>query len=129
MWCKNASNPFVEVSDLYSLDTRRVLSDEAIASVRNATDIGEQQSEKFMKECLIDCSVDFYNTIKKNDLLLFNEVKKVPKSKGKSGSLKSDIQLLSQMYIGAQSRGGDMDSFFEHENHAWPPSLADNDVL
>ena len=33
------------------------------------------------------------------------------------------------MYIACQSRDGDLDTFFEHENHAWPPSLASNDRM
>ena len=33
------------------------------------------------------------------------------------------------MYIACQSRDGDLDSFFKHENHAWPPSLAENNTM
>lgn len=38
--------------------------------------------------------------------------------------MKHDVHLFSRLYISCQARGGDLDSFFEHENHAWPPSLA-----
>jgi hypothetical protein len=41
-------------------------------------------------------------------------------------SAKDDINLFSRMYISCQNREGDMDTFFSHENHAWPPSLAEN---
>ena len=37
-------------------------------------------------------------------------------------SVKTDCQLFSKLYIGCQSRDGDLDEFFSHEN---PPSLSD----
>jgi len=43
--------------------------------------------------------------------------------------MKSDIQLFSRMYISCQVRDGDLDTFFEHENHAWPPSIAENNKM
>ena len=33
------------------------------------------------------------------------------------------------MYIACQARESDMDSFFSHENHPWPPSLASNGIM
>ena len=39
--------------------------------------------------------------------------------------MKSDVQLFSRMYIASQARDGDLDTFFEHECHAWPPALAE----
>ena len=43
--------------------------------------------------------------------------------------MKSDLELFSRMYISCQAREGEMDIFFEHENHAWPPSLAENNSM
>ena len=81
-----------EGAELYSLDTRRVLSDEVVASVQSAKESGDQQYDKFLKDWITDCSVDFYSTVSKNNLLFLNEVKKAPNTKGKIESLKSDIQ-------------------------------------
>ena len=39
-------------------------------------------------------------------------------------SLKCDISLFSRLYIACQSRDGDIDDFFRHENQACPPSLS-----
>ena len=39
-------------------------------------------------------------------------------------SLKSDCALFSRLYIACQTRDGDLDNFFKHENHAYPPSLS-----
>ena len=33
------------------------------------------------------------------------------------------------MYISCQVRDGDLDIFFEHKNHAWPPSIAENNKM
>ncbi len=36
---------------------------------------------------------------------------------------------LECSYISCQSREGELDFFFEHDNHPWPPALADNNSL
>ena len=43
--------------------------------------------------------------------------------------MKSDLQGFSRMCISCQAREGEMDALFEHENHAWPPSLAENNSM
>ena len=44
-------------------------------------------------------------------------------------NLQNDVRLFSRMYISCQSRESDVDAFFAHENHPWPPSLASNGVM
>ena len=39
-------------------------------------------------------------------------------------SLKNDCSLFSRLYIASQTRHGDLDAFFQHENQACPPSLS-----
>ena len=36
--------------------------------------------------------------------------------------VKADCRLFSNLYIAIQSRAGDLDNFFAHENHAFPVS-------
>ena len=43
--------------------------------------------------------------------------------------MKSDLQLFSRMSISCQARNDDMNTFFEHENHSWLPSLAENNLM
>ena len=43
--------------------------------------------------------------------------------------MKSGLHLFSGMYIACQVASGDMNTFFEHENHCWPLSLAENNLL
>ena len=38
--------------------------------------------------------------------------------------LKTDCTLLARLYIACQTRGGDLDEFFSHENQSHPPSLS-----
>ena len=72
----------------------------------------------------------FNDTVHENNLPLLTckSGKKPTKSTFKICSLKNDVHLL-RMYISCQARDSDMDSFFEHEHHAWPPSLASNGIM
>ena len=44
-------------------------------------------------------------------------------------SLKSDVGLFSRLYIGCQTREGNLEEFFCHENQAYPPSISDGSNL
>ena len=66
----------------------------------------------------------------KNKLLPFS----VPPAKKSSArlqvsSLKNDASLFSRLYIAFQSRDGNQDEFFYHENQAYPPSLSQHGKL
>ena len=54
---------------------------------------------------------------------------KQSKSTLKIPNLNNDVNLFSKMYIACQDRESDMDSFFTHENHPWPPALASNGIM
>ena len=43
--------------------------------------------------------------------------------------LKSDVELFSRLYIGCQTREGNLEEFFCHENQAYPPALSDGGNL
>ena len=120
-------NPFMEDGDeLYNLDTKVVIGDDGIQAARNAQDVGAKQYESFIEERLNGTDV-FYETIKKNNLAFFKAgSKSVTRAKKKGAATKEDLELFSQLYISCQTRGADLTNFFEHENHSWPPSLAEN---
>ena len=44
-------------------------------------------------------------------------------------SLKCDVELFSRLYIGCQTREGNLEEFFRHENQAYPPALSDGGKL
>ena len=55
--------------------------------------------------------------------------KKVSKGKQQLASLKSDVGLFFQLYIGCQTRDGNLEEFFHHENQACPPALSVGGML
>ncbi|KAK3737278.1 hypothetical protein QZH41_007347 [Actinostola sp. cb2023] len=46
------------------------------------------------------------------------------KTKQQLSSVKSDCSLFSRLYISCQTRDGNLDEFFKHENQGCPPSLS-----
>ena len=125
-------NPFTETSsDLFSVDTNVFMANKVVQSVREAEDLGKAQYKAFVGDRLINLSKSIYYIIPKNNLMLFKsgQEKKSSKTKTKISNMKSDLELFSRMYISCQAREGEMDVFFEHENHAWPPSLAENNSM
>ena len=51
------------------------------------------------------------------------------KPSARINNLHRDVNLFSRLYIASQTRDSDMDDFFAHENHPWPPSLASNGIM
>ena len=43
--------------------------------------------------------------------------------------MQSGLHLFSRMYIACQAASGDRNTLFEHENHYWPLSLAENNLM
>lgn len=121
-------NPFIEDSkDLIVLDTKEVIGDNAVDSLRTVETIGQSQYEKYVDERLKQRSTPISNIISKNNVSPFKKTSPTKKSKTSHQirSLKSNCELFSRMYISCQSRNGDMDEFFRHENQVAPPSLSD----
>ena len=76
----------------------------------------------------------FYAAISKNDVNIFGKklTRKTESKALKLAQVKTDVNLFARMYISCQSRERDMEVFFQHENHPWPPiRIADNksDIL
>ena len=69
---------------------------------------------------MINLIKSIYDTIPKNNLILFKSgrEKRSSKTKTKLSNMKSDLELFSRMYISCQARERETDVFFEHENHA-----------
>jgi hypothetical protein len=94
--------------------------------VRRIETLGEEQYTKFVTERLEKCTTLVTQTIPKNKLPLFSRPPYKIKSKQKAqlAALKSDCGLFSRLYISCQTRNGDIDNFFSHENQAAPPALS-----
>ena len=122
-------NPFLERSnDLLVLDTRDIVDFSATRAVREIENLGRMQYETFVHQRLETGSVSIYEPIKRNSLAIFKHLKNSlhHKRDSKIASLRSDVSLFSSLYIACQVRESNMTSFFEHENQAFPPSLAHN---
>ena len=70
---EDLGNPFMEESEeLLVLDTKEIANLEALKTLREIETIGKQQSDTFLKECLVERKKSLYDPIKKNKLHLFS---------------------------------------------------------
>ena len=96
-----------------------IMLDSVVNTIETAEDIGKTQYQRFVEK-RIDYNVTaFHDTIWKNSLPLFNSGsgQTAAKSTSKISILQHDV--LNGVHIKSSYRDRD-----EHENHAWPPSLA-----
>ena len=129
---KNMGNPFRDnYPELLTLDSRVCGTDDVIATVRTIKNVGTMQYQKYVTDVIVNRSVSIHQPIKKNSLRLFKRQSPKPtkKSMQKVASLKSDCNLFSHLYIASKFRDGDLDDFFSHENHPWPPSISEHGKL
>ena len=125
-------NPFEEDSqDLLVLDTKEIADPAVIETIRNAKQIGQDQFEAFSKECIVDRTKSIEEAIHRNKLPLFATKRgpKVPKGNQHVKSLKKDVALFARLYIGCQTRDGNLEEFIRHENQQCPPALSDGGRL
>jgi len=126
------SNIFLEnTPELLALDTRNVLNEAVVNTVRTVETVGKTQYKAYHNSVLVEWTRSIQEPIKKNSLPLFRCP--VPKAKtkqtGQLSMLKSDVALFFQLYIVMQHREGDIGSFFKHEKNPYPPSLSNGGKL
>ncbi|KAL8586673.1 hypothetical protein ACOMHN_038659 [Nucella lapillus] len=125
-------NPFEKESqDVVKLDTKEIAGPAAMETVMNAKRIGQEQFEAFTRECLLDRTKAVGNPIPRNKLKVFSTSTPRSQSKGQQqlASVKNDREVFARMYIGCQTRDGNLEEFFCHENQACPPALYDGGSL
>lgn len=93
--------------------------------------IGEDQYQLFTEERLRSSVKHLMDPIKQNKVQLFTAASRVKsKVQGKMSGLKSDRNLFSKLYIAtSEHRSGDLETFFQHENQQYPPSISVNGEL
>ena len=124
---EDLGNPFMEESgDLLVLDTRDIADPAVVTTVRWIEKKGNDEHDSFVTDRLVERTSPVSDTISKNSMPLFNRPSNRTPSKATQmiTSLKSDCALFSRLYIACQTRDGDLDNFFKHENHAYQPSLS-----
>ena len=108
-------NLFEEESmDLISLVSKDIADPAMKATLNKIESVGKDQYESFIKERITERSKPIDDSISRNKLPLWNPVPKSSSSKEKMKlqSVKTDCQLFSKLYIGCQSRDGDLDECF-----------------
>ena len=123
---EDMGNPFCEESsvDLLVLDTRDLVDAAVIDTVKRIEKLGQDQYDTYVSERLVNQTKK--NPIKKNNLPLFSRppVRERSRPQQQLSSLKNDCSLFSRLYIASQTRDGNLDEFFAHENQAYPPALS-----
>ena len=118
-------NPFIEDSCyLFALDTKDIMSEDAVSTVQGIVNLGQQQYNDFIEERFLKGEKSISEPIKRNKLALFSNQKPRSIKQTSLGVLKSDLALFARLYMACQTRGGNLQEFFRHENQPWPPSLA-----
>lgn len=120
-------NPFDEQSeDLLRLHTKEIMNSESVEFLTKIEQLGNSQYDTFVQERLIMKTRPLTAPIKRNHVVLFNTHGRFAKKKTTDpvSLLKSESSLFSRLYVACQTRNGDLDAFFSHENHPFPPSLS-----
>ena len=124
---KQLGNPFLE-DELLVLHTHEVLPESVGESLFHAEASGREQYNTFVQERLEKREMPIDATISSNNILRPGNLPR-DKKKDKETNLKGDIHLLGKLYIALQTREGNADKLFEHENTQVPPSLSRNGRL
>ena len=120
-------NPFEkETSDLLVLDSRDTVDSKISQIIHNMEKIGRLQHNEFTEERLIQGTKSVAASITRNNFPLLGSrpLKNSKRSTPLVSSPKSDCALFSRLFVSCQTRDGDLENFFQHENHSYPPSLS-----
>jgi hypothetical protein len=105
---------------LIAIDTKNICSPEAVSALKAVETAGIDQYKTFVEERFVKKSKSINEPISKNKFSVFH----LPKASNKrpvNNKLvvaKNDSSLFSRLYIACQTRDGDLDSFFQHENQS-----------
>eukprot|EP00732_Lithocolla_globosa_P001653 Lithocolla_globosa_v1_NODE_865_length_3166_cov_7.938966.p1 type:complete len:759 gc:universal NODE_865_length_3166_cov_7.938966:2838-562(-) len=125
---RELGNPFKDESkDLFKLDTREVMPDTSVETIRRMKELGTVQKNNFVKEVLVEKTKSIHATVKKNSLVIFNtKPKKVTARNVKAAVLKSDHNLFVRFFVATQNRKGDLKELFKFENRNSPIAFSDD---
>ena len=99
--------------DLITLDTKDIMEQYSIASVKNAYMLGQDQYALFVQERFEEQQKTLSNPLKKNTLPLFSKKKNFTKVDHQVGALKTDRSLFGRLYIASHNRDSDLQKFFQ----------------
>ena len=95
-------------------------------TLRQIEKLRQEQYDTYVNERLVDQTKPITDPIKRNNHPLFSRprLRKKPRTQLQVSSLKNDCSLFSRLLIASQTRDGDVDKVFAHENQACPPALS-----
>ena len=128
---EDIGNPFLDTGNqLVALDTKWI-ADVTVAAINNIRSVGLSQYKTYVAERLTTQTKSIDDPISRNNFSVFHlsRATTAGKSANKLAAVKSDRNLFARLYIGCQTRGANLDEFFKHENHAYPPALSENGQL
>ena len=122
---RQLGNPFDDSENqLIQIVSRTIMNEESTNSVLNTKDPGISQYQSYVYDRLVICKKAIKEKIEKNNLSLFREKHKLSlkKDKMKVVSRKQENNLYASLFVTCQLRNVDLENFFQHENHCYPPS-------
>ena len=108
MELEQLGNPFIvdESVELLQLDTKDVMGEAIVMTVKTIEEIGKRKNKEFKKAGAIDVTQKLEDIVTKNKFAFFKQSNsKGQSSKSESKDLKLHILLFSQLYISTQIRG------------------------
>ena len=106
------------------MDTKVIMDADVQKAVESVYKVGRMQHDIFMKDRYLDRTKSIKEPIKKNKFPLFSKKNCKPTQNSQMATMKGDCSLFSRLYIACQSREGNLEDSFKHENQPWPPSLS-----
>lgn len=129
---KSMGNPFLNTAkELIVLDTHDCMDEQVVEALYGMEQLGKEQYSRYVSDVLVKREKSIHSTIKKNKLPLFKRPHTSTPSRNVTQlqEIKSDYNLFSQLFIATQVRDTNLEEFFSHENHPWPPALSLNGKL
>ena len=119
-------NPFAE-QELQTADSQKlILTATAEKSVIEARTKGQQKYQEFVEDRLVYGRKPLHAPIQRTNLELFVVQKlQLNSHRLKITDLRHDSNTFCKLYVASQSRAGNVDDFFAHENNQYPPSVSD----
>lgn len=112
-------NPFIEnTTDALVLDTHEITDPHVAEAIRHIQSEWLNQYQMFVFERIDQRIRPLSDSIKENNHHLFSSppTRTLSKDKQQIASLKQNCALFCQFYVTCQTRDGDLDDFFRHEN-------------
>lgn len=119
-------NPFTETSsDLLALDTKIIMADEVIKSIKKAEDLGKVQYKAFVEERMVKMTKNWHHTKEQFHTVQIKTTEGIIQVQSKK--LRVTYSCFQGCTFHARpEKGRWMHSLSMKTMHAWPPSLAEN---